>query len=37
MTIQEVQIIKDALEKLQHDIEVSFEQAERAINSVIIK
>jgi len=37
LTIQEVTIIKDALEKLRHDIEQSFEKAENIINNIIIK
>lgn len=37
MTIQEIQIIKDAIEKARHDIEQSFEKAEEIINNIIIK
>lgn len=37
LTIQEVTIIKDALEKVRHDIEQSLERAEEVINRIIIK
>lgn len=37
LTIQEVMIIKDALEKARHDIEQSFDKAEEIINNIIIK
>lgn len=37
LTIQEVTIIKDALEKVRHDIEKSLERAEEVINRIIIK
>lgn len=34
MTLQEIQIIKDALEKARHDIENSFDRAEEIINNI---
>lgn len=37
MTLQEIQIIKDALEKARHDIEQSFDRAEEIINNIVIK